>query len=492
MPKLNDIGIFEVPGGYGFRIKKKIKGAPVDTTVRVDEKTGKPYPTKTAAIAARTAKLKELTTPQATPWKDTTLKAVYEAYNNSPQARSKAPATLRKQESLWRNHVSPRFGDKLISEITLSDLQNYLQELYTNGDEYNQHQTAYSYQYVQGVLRFFYLLFGEADRREYIDPLRYKRMFESRKTRLEMPQMTQIDAEKTKDIKVYSELDIRRINSILKGGNGYTAFMLGYHLGVRISECYALRWSDINWAEGTITINKQMHDEPGGGFSLYPVKTLQSVRTIDMGTDLQNYLYDFYRQQEMREAAAEPGQWLNWETVMDKTDPNNIREIRGGDFINRTEKGKLCTVHSMKYWVREIARITDQQNEGKIEFNYHSLRKTHATQMANLNTPAIELMNRLGHKKYETTLKYYLNQNALSRDILKQNLDKITATYSPSKDKARDIARMAKKGIVPDGETLRDLMGIYDPFKEQREQQVKIPRRADGTSDYNLSEEIVF
>lgn len=86
-------------------------------------------------------------------------------------------------------------------------------------------------------------------------------------------------------------------------------------------------------------------------------------------------------------------------------------------------------------------------------------------------------MNRLGHKKYETTLKYYLNQNTLSREILKRNLDKITASYSPSKDKAQDIARLAKSGIAPDEETLKAISQLYDPGKEQRERQHSIPRR---------------
>jgi len=31
--------------------------------------------------------------------------------------------------------------------------------------------------------------------------------------------------------------------------------------------------------------------------------------------------------------------------------------------------------------------------------------------MVNLNTPVHELMLRLGHKKFETTLKYYTDEN---------------------------------------------------------------------------------
>ena len=37
-------------------------------------------------------------------------------------------------------------------------------------------------------------------------------------------------------------------------------------------------------------------------------------------------------------------------------------------------------------------------------------------------TPIIELMNMMGHKKIETTMKYYINENKLENEKLKQNL----------------------------------------------------------------------
>ena len=70
----------------------------------------------------------------------------------------------------------------------------------------------------------------------------------------------------------------------------------------------------------------------------------------------------------------------------------------------------------MKYWRKVI------KQELRLDFKYHSLRKTHATMMANLNTPVQELMLRLGHKKYSTTMEYYINQNNLAKDRLKANL----------------------------------------------------------------------
>lgn len=75
------------------------------------------------------------------------------------------------------------------------------------------------------------------------------------------------------------------------------------------------------------------------------------------------------------------------------------------------------TPNSIKYWTKAI------KEELNIDFLFHSLRKTHATLLANAYTPVQELMLRLGHKKYETTMAYYIDNNDLAREILKKNIN---------------------------------------------------------------------
>lgn len=82
--------------------------------------------------------------------------------------------------------------------------------------------------------------------------------------------------------------------------------------------------------------------------------------------------------------------------------------------------GKLLTINSIKYYSRKIKRETG------IDFKYHVLRKTHLTFLANRNIPAIEVMNRAGHKKFETTMKYYVNRSEESRRQLLNTLNVIT------------------------------------------------------------------
>lgn len=86
-------------------------------------------------------------------------------------------------------------------------------------------------------------------------------MFGDSKTRLTMPVKEQADVEDDLEgATVYSDDELALIESCFKSedGNLLTAFYLGIYCGLRISECFALRWENINWEEGTITVNRQL------------------------------------------------------------------------------------------------------------------------------------------------------------------------------------------------------------------------------------------
>ena len=147
----------------------------------------------------------------------TTLKAIYEHYMSSGEANSKATTTIAKQNSMWKNHISKKFGDKELKNITLADLQNYLHDLYDKGDEYNEFKCGYEYAYVEGFLRFFYLLFGYAYRLDKIEYERYIKMFVDKKTRLTMPKMTQADFEDDESpVETYNDYQIYQMLYIIQ------------------------------------------------------------------------------------------------------------------------------------------------------------------------------------------------------------------------------------------------------------------------------------
>lgn len=412
----NYSGITQLPNGnYQVRIQVKNKHLNLNTIKRLDD-DGKPFTTKKAAADYRDNYITTMLADKTpAPSKDCTLSDIYALYLNTT-AHNKAQSTLRKQESMWLNHIQPRFGNMLLSNITLNDLNGYLIELYNYGDDYNKNAN-YSYKYVEGFLKFFYLLYSVAYNAEYINTDKYTRMFIDRSTRLSMPKISQEDQERYDDVDVFTPNEIRDLDTIFRRGNSYTAFLLGYYCGLRISETYALTWSDFSVLDKTITVNKQLLYQDGV-WCLCPVKTLQAVRVVDVPPFLFEYLEEKLKEFFKIQNAIKDGELLgyrNYEYVIDKT-KRPYEKIQGLDFINRKENGELLTPNSMKYWRKVI------KQELRLDFKYHSLRKTHATMMANLNTPVQELMLRLGHKKYSTTMEYYINQNNLAKDRLKANL----------------------------------------------------------------------
>lgn len=387
-------------GSWSYRIKKKINNQVVDTKIKKDS-NGLPFLTARAAHEAKLQHESKLITGEIElPQKQskTTLSYIYETYLQSSDAKQKAPATLRKQNSMWKNHVCSYchdekdipLGEMDVNNIKITDLDNFLFDMYQ----------THSYTYTEGFLKFFYLLFGYAYKIELLDADKYFRMFGDSKTRLSMPAMKQSDVEKEQEgITVYSDDELALMESCFKSedGNLLTAFYLGVYCGLRISECFAVRWSNINWEEGTITINRQMHNIDGK-ISLVEVKTMTAIRQVIMPSFLQDYLDSYYQQQRMEQSQA--GQhYKNTEKVYDEVAKT---WITGGDFINRRPNGELLTVNSMKYWSKKIKK------EVHIDFKYHNLRHTYATNCAYNNVNSLLLMKMLGHKKYDTTMEYYL------------------------------------------------------------------------------------
>ena len=143
-------------GSWSYRIKKKVDGKVIDTKIKKDD-SGMPFLTARACYEAKIRHEAQITNGEVKiahrPSK-TTLQSIYDAYMVSSEAKQKAPATIRKQESMWKNHVQPAFGDKEIESFKITDLNDFLYDLYGKQGK--------SYAYTEGFPKSFYLLFGYA------------------------------------------------------------------------------------------------------------------------------------------------------------------------------------------------------------------------------------------------------------------------------------------------------------------------------------------
>ncbi len=66
--------------------------------------------------------------------------------------------------------------------------------------------------------------------------------------------------------------------------------MLGRYCGLRINECYGLKWSNVDVVNGTILIDRQMQYQ-NGLIKLVPLKTRNAKRTIYMCNKLKKCIF---------------------------------------------------------------------------------------------------------------------------------------------------------------------------------------------------------
>lgn len=399
-------GVYQLENGYwGYRYAIVINGKRKEAK-KLKNESGNPFKTaKQAAKARETAIAQEKSKALLPPQKTIIRKTVTEVYQEyCEKGRSgKAYTTIKKQDSLWNNHLYARFGKRYIDEITAAEIQDYLEELYYTDNR--------AYSYTESFLKMFYLIFGQAYSRNYIDVDSYNRLCVNKDTKIHMPKL-KIDDDL--DIVSFDDKEIERLDSYFKGTNAETAYMLGKYCGLRINECYGLKWSNVDIKNGIITIDRQMQYQ-NGLIKLVSLKTRNAKRTIYMCSKLKDYFKKLKRQQEQDKKELALQRQQNQTFIQDL----NGEMISSLELVNSLPNGKIQTVNSMKYHSRTL------QGEHNISFKYHYLRHTYGTNLAALNTPEYLLCNQMGHANSNVTHKYYVAISERGVDELLKNLEKM-------------------------------------------------------------------
>ena len=224
-----------------------------------------------------------------------------------------------------------------------------------------------------------------------------------------MPKM-KVDEET--DIVAYSREQIAELDKYFSGTNAETAYLLGRYCGLRINECYGLKWENVDIERGTINIDRQMQYQEGL-IKLVSLKTRNARRTVYMSDKLKAY-FSLLLQQQQRDAAELAAQRAQNQTFVTDIDGKKISSL---ELVNSLPNGKIQTVNSMKYHSRTI------KSELGIDFKYHHLRHTYGTRLAEMNTPTHILCNQMGHASGKVTERYYLAVSKPGIDVLTSNLN---------------------------------------------------------------------
>ena len=320
---------------------------------------------------------------------------VYKEFIETEASATRAYATLKRYDSLYRNHFEPVFGCYYVYQFSSDMIRKF----------FAGKASQYSEEYVKGLYKTLKVIIDFAHKRRYTK----RNVF----TEITAPP----NPRHVKEIRVYSKAELDMMAERLKDTNIKTAFYIALNTGLRESEVFGLRWADIDFEQMTIRVNKQLLFQDRK-WCFCPLKTLNAYRTVNITLAFCNYLRKLRSQQEESRRLYGDGYKRNF--ITERFERGREKLIEVDDLVNVKVNGEMLTTNSIKFMSRII------KNDLNIDFRFHNLRHTYATINAENGVSPRYVQEMLGHSKFEFTLKYYTHvtdkMSGLARSALESNV----------------------------------------------------------------------
>lgn len=301
-----------------------------------------------------------------------------------------------------KNLIVPYLGKYRLNTIDRDKLQNLLITLHDNGYAHN------TISAVKGILTkcFTYAYYSG-----------YLQKMPALNLKIPKNENTAIPTRQAPHIYLKKEQLAIIFERFPLGSSAHIPLMIGLHCGLRLGEAFALTWDDIDFAQKKISVTKQIQwrqnnrteDEKkatNGKTSLecgcwyFASTKYKSDRVIEMDNELYSLLYSEKEKQDKARIYFGERFTRYYETAKHEVQQQETsQEIH---FVCIREDGTYITPRTMQYTSHII------HNDLNIkDFDYHSLRHTHATVLLENGAPLKYIQQRLGHKKIDITLNVY-------------------------------------------------------------------------------------
>ena len=213
-----------------------------------------------------------------------------------------------------------------------------------------------------------------------------------------------------------------------KSQHWYPIFAVMLGTGLRVGEATGLRWCDVDFEEGTISVNHTLvnydHRENNGGkkgcyFNCHSPKTKAGVRTVPM--------MDFVKEAFEKERAYQEEAEIHCTVTVDGYT----------DFIFVNRFGECQHQGTLNKAIRRIIRdcndevLVKNPNSTVLlpRFSCHTLRHTFTTRMCEAGVNIKVIQDALGHSDISTTLNIYADVTKELRKSEFENLDRQFAQW---------------------------------------------------------------
>lgn len=284
-------------------------------------------------------------------------------------------STWRYIERRVNNHVRPYFKDMYVDKITLRHCQDFVNKTFKKAPV----AYVYSLSIVKNTLDYA-LRLGMIENNPMLYVIKPKKQASI---------SDKHDNYYNKD-ELKKFLDVAKDTSLKK----YTLFRLLAYSGMRIGECLALTWHDLDYKNNTIAINKTLA-RTNNGLRIQTPKTKASNRVISLDNETIQVLKMW--QLEQRKQLLKVG----------------INAMDSKQLIFSNGKNSFIIVPTVRLAIKQIAK-----KAGIHSITTHGFRHTHATLLFASGLDIKQVQARLGHSNVQTTLNIYTH-------AMKEKQDKI-------------------------------------------------------------------
>lgn len=301
------------------------------------------------------------------------------------------PNSIRMYSQRIKLQIKPALGKYKLSAITAADIQRLINDLFAQG------VSRETISGVKGVL---------TNALKYaVEPMGYLQhapidgvKLPSRRVRPPVPP-------RTRPREPITPADWTQIKELLSNRSGYLAFVIGYHTGMRVGEVLGLSWEDIDFDSRTLHVRHQQQHFERALFITEP--KFESVRKISMDDAL---ISELVAEKQYQQRAA----------LLDEQYPQYTYDASGKlsiggegtpfDPVCRQPTGAILRYDSVLHRVSHVRKTLNLPN-----FDFHTLRHTHATMLVSAGISPLLVQERLGHKNIQVTLGLYASLTDVAR-----------------------------------------------------------------------------
>lgn len=371
------------------------------------------FKTKSEALKAGTAALSMYdNTGHAFTASDISFSDFLDLYVEKYCIRELAEETCKGYKKKIRLYIKPFMGHYRLKDVTPLILNDLFQSLKDNGYSRNtlvgiSAVLSGAFKYAVSPLQFI-----------QSSPMMYVKLPKNYETKQTSVESVRTDGKNNgavrgdnKHIYIPKEWIDKIFERFPEGHVDHLPLLLGYRLGLRLGEAYALTVEDFDFEKKTVRVERQIQYSEERRCWYFKNPKFDSKRTVSADDDLLRVIREKIESIEnnRREYAELYTQnYINENNELsDSGIPINL--------INVRDDGTYVQPRSMQHCSRVI-----HYDIGFKEFDYHSLRHTHASDLAVAGANPKFVQARLGHKSIKVTMEIYQH---LTEEMERQGAD---------------------------------------------------------------------